>query len=154
MQHLCTSNAPNLGILHPSLSTSESFSVLLDAPVFPVGVHKLNALPSSVGELLNHTSKRENDLSFVFAAQLAGASCTLLWDSGAKLNFVSTTFVKRFKLHTTGPDVTVQLANGNSVQTKGHCTVKLSLQNYHSETTFKVLDLAPGFNAILGDEWS
>ena len=77
-----------------------------------------------------------------------------LWDSGAAHSFVNAAFVRRHNLAVSGSAMPVELTNGTIVQAPGSVRLKLRIQGLTADLTLTVLDLTPGFDVILGDDWS
>jgi hypothetical protein len=136
------------------LQCDDSCVVYLDEPSFPSGVYERTALPDSI-QLLNGCGilGKDSPLTFAFDAKVAGASATLLVDSGAKLCFISKRFVHRQGLHVSSCSVPVELANGDVVIVTGMVHAKLTIHEYHRELSLCVIDMTPGFDIILGDTW-
>ena len=73
-------------------------AVMYNPPAAVPGVYHAQELPPDVKQVT--TDQTHNQLTFVFRASLAGAKARLLWDSGARFNFVSAKFAKRHNLST------------------------------------------------------
>ena len=112
-----------------------------------------SALPHGMQKLCTQTSS-SSQLTFVFDGKVAGADCTVLWDSGAATSFISRDFVRLHNLSTAPLDTTVQLANGATAQCSEVATLKLKLRQHVSTVRFVVTDMVPGFDIVLGDDWS
>ena len=48
----------------------------------------------------------------------------------------------------------VQLANGSVVESAETATLKLHVQGHRTKCTFIVIDMIPGFDVVMGDDWS
>lgn len=133
------------------------FCVMHDSPAALPGVYHAQELPEDIQQL--STEQTQSELTFVFRAKLAGASARLLWDTGARNNFVSAKFAKRHNLAVSSDQKPIELANGDVVSTRGTARVKVVINDggstpYRKEVVFAVIDLTDGFDAILGDDWS
>ena len=124
-------------------------------PACAPGIVPRAELPAQIASL-SSISGKQTGLSFVFASTLAGLPCTTLWDSGAAQSFVSASFVQRHGLFIdkSAPPVPVAIASGELVQPLGKLSAKLRVQSYFGSPNLVVLDLAPGIDVILGDDWS
>ena len=131
----------------------KTYSLFVDTPGFAKGAIECSALPHPISQLCPNREKSQT-LSFVFDAKAAGLPATALWDSGAAHNFCDRKFADFHQLHVTPSSRQVQLADGSIVQASGTIQLKLSIQKYVGTVTFFVLDLTPGFDLLLGDEWS
>ena len=138
--------------LFPSDDTvpAATYAVFVDPPRISAGSIARADLPSSIRAL----SSQAGGLSFVFNGKLSGVSSSILWDSGAAHTFVSAAFAKLHKLAVLPSTLPVELADGTLVQTRGVVNAKLSIQSYHCNVRLHVLDLSPGFDVILGTDWS
>ena len=145
MQQLCTIQQRCEGGLSDTV-------LFYDPPAFPAGLYTATALPSAVQDL-RVPATSDSDLTFVFSAALAGAPCTVLGDTGAKYSFVSKAFAHRHKLAINRSKVPIILADGSQSVTAGHVQARLSLQSYTETVTLHVIDMTPGFDVILGDDW-
>jgi Reverse transcriptase (RNA-dependent DNA polymerase)/Retroviral aspartyl protease len=77
-----------------------------------------------------------------------------LWDSGATRNFISGAFVRQHGLQVHQQGLLVKMADGSEVTSPGYVQVKLRIQRYNHSVLFWVMDLAPGFDVVLGTPWS
>ena len=139
-----------LARFHQPAACPRNFAVYYDPARARPGVMACAALPPAVRAL--HV--RKSDLSFVFESRAAGVNATTLWDSGAAHSFVNAAFVRRHNLAVSGSAMPVELANGTIVQAPGSVRLKLRIQGLTTDLTLTVLDLTPGFDVILGDDWS
>ena len=112
----------------------------------------LNGLPSQLQALSQ--SQNGSRLTFVFDGKVAGVGCSVLWDSGAAHSFISKDFVRLHKLRTITGCTDVQLADGSVMRSSEIVTFKLRLQAHSSTCRFIVIDMVPGFDVVLGDDWS
>ena len=103
------------------------FAVLYDAPAAKAGIYLARDLPPEVQGL--STNDTGDELTFVFAGKLAGARARVLWDSGARYNFMSYAFAQRHNLAVGSQQTRIELANGDEVLTRGHVKVKTTLCN-------------------------
>jgi hypothetical protein len=89
------------------------------------------------------------------AGSMAGHLCTLLLDTGASDNFVSSKFVAKHNLRVTAETGgnTVVLGSGDSVSIKGTVRCQMSVGAFKHTTVFSVLDLADDFDVIMGLPW-
>ena len=131
--------------------------VMYDPPAAVPGVYHAQELPLDIQQVT--TDQTQNQLTFVFGATLAGAKARLLWDSGARFNFMSAKFAARHNMAVCSHKTPVELANGEEVLTHGTVRVKTvindgSVKPYRKEVSFAVIDMTDGFDAILGDDWS
>lgn len=138
------------------------YVVYYDPPAFANGTYKSCDLPPAVQQLRtapmthivnNSDDVESHDLTFVFSASLAGVPCTALGDSGAKHSFVSKEFAQRHKLHIKQESVPIVLADGRHSSTSGLVYCKLKLQSYQADVSLRVIEMVPGIDVILGDDW-
>lgn len=141
---------------------SADLVVMHDAAAMPSGVYPSSALPQSI---VNHlctaaTSKDRDQLTFVFEGTAAGAPATVLWDSGAKLDYISVKFCRRNNVVIASESQLVELGDGTRISTHGTVRLKTTIKGaansdrYSKELTFAVIDMSDGFDVILGDTWS
>ena len=135
------------GVMHQS-----QFIVYHDALRLLRGIVPVAALPRAIRAL--HVKDDSPGLTFVFDARAAGLRASVLWDSGAALSFVDSAFVKRHNLATTATDRCAELADGSFHPVTAQVSLKLKIQASVTEVTLFVMDLIPGFDIILGDDWS
>jgi hypothetical protein len=131
----------------------QQYTVFFDAPAIK-GVMAVSALPPAIQALQPPGNNKAMNFTFLFAARIAGIPGTVLWDSAASLNFVSNEFVTRHGLKIQPHDFTLKLADGVEKKSPGFVKVRLHIQGYHQEEKLIVTDLAPGFDAFLGEEWN
>ena len=136
--------------------------VFYDSPALACGLHKLRDLPPSLRQFhtapVTHVTNdagdvESHDLTFVFTSSLAGAPCTVLADTGAKYNFVSERFARMHKLTVHRGRVPIVMADGRRTSTTGHVRAKLKIQAYQADVPLHVVDMVPGIDVILGDQW-
>ena len=147
-------SASELSLPVPSEDTPtlpRKFVVMYDPPRTRLGVLRADSLPSAVQLLHVRTAPK---LTFVFRATAAGVPATVLWDSGAALSFVDERYVARHKLAVKPHKQAVELADGSLQHVSGSVTVKLRINGVVTSATLLVLNLTPGFDVILGDDWS
>ncbi|MEO0804518.1 MAG: retropepsin-like aspartic protease/reverse transcriptase, partial [Cyanobacteria bacterium J06642_2] len=128
-----------------------------DAPTIKPGVLAASLLPPALRRLrapVNAVTDDEPSLTFVFQGKMAGLPGTVLWDSGAKKAFISAEFVRRNSLHVQPSDLECFLANGEPIAIEGEVKIRVQIQGYRQELRLLVVPLAPGFDMLLGDEWS
>jgi Reverse transcriptase (RNA-dependent DNA polymerase)/RNase H-like domain found in reverse transcriptase/Integrase zinc binding domain/Chromo (CHRromatin Organisation MOdifier) domain/Retroviral aspartyl protease len=132
------------------------YSVYFDSPAVLCGMIPSVSLPTRILQLTNKgTQPSTNELTFLFDSKVAGLTSTCLWDSGAIKNFISIDFVRRNGLHIgEQSSAAIILADGSEIHSPGVVRTKLKLQTLCHNVTFVVTQLAPGFDIILGDEWS
>jgi hypothetical protein len=113
-----------------------------------------------------HKERRSNSIFAAFAAthsellmnftgELSGTTCRVALDTMASHSFISPELVKtlgRKRLSKTTA-MTVELGNGSPVTTQGCFKSKLILQNFRTNCVLNVLELAPDFDVILGQDW-
>ena len=58
------------------------------------------------------------------------------------------------KLRPSPLDTTIMLADGTTVKSTEVVTLKLRVQQHTSTCRFVVTDMVPGFDVVLGDDWS
>ena len=131
----------------------ERLNLYSTRPTHTDGVLPVEKLPSEL-RLLHVTPPTASGLTFLLSAKIAGLQAECLWDSGAAKCFISQSFVERNKLHVTGKVSSVVLGDGSSKDTLGLVKAKVRIQGYTGEVTFHVMPLVPGFDIILGDDWS
>ena len=134
-------------------STVSQFVVYVDFPSLRAGMHSRASLPSAVHNLAD-TSSEAPPLTFVFNAKVTNIPASVLWDSGAAHSFMSKSFATRNNFTLLPDDMSVETANGEILASAGCVKTKLHLQGYQGAVTFHVTDLSPGFDLILGDDWS
>jgi hypothetical protein len=78
----------------------------------------------------------------------------VLFDGGATTSFVDESLVKLYSLSTRANPHEVRMANGSSVISPGTVYLHVTIQNYISAVTLRVLPLVPGFGVVLGDDWA
>ena len=139
-------------LLGDSSRKHERYTVYFDPPAAPTGVLRTTDLPRGIAQYCAQRA-RDGDLTFVFQGQLAGLPATAMWDSGAKKQFISRTFVDRHRLLTQPCSELVFLADGTPKQLAECVSVKLRIQGYSDTLTMIVTDLATGFDVLLGDTW-
>ena len=100
------------------------------------------------------TNSNHPQHTFIFSGKIAGIQCSVLWDSGAVGSFISREFVRRNKLATKRSSTAMQLANGSVVESSDSAKLKLRIQGHQSHVNLVVTDLLPGYDVILGDDWS
>ena len=131
-----TRNMQFMGILHGSQlfpntdRAARKYSVFHDAPAVKPGVLAADRLPHSLQQLrvsANAVSGDELDLTFVFDGKVAGLPSTVLWDSGAKCDFISADFAHRNALHVQPTDLECFLANGDPVVVAGEVRVRVQI---------------------------
>ena len=110
-------------------------------------------LPAQVQTLLTQ-QPLGSQLTFVFEGKVAGIRGSILWDSGVARSFISRHFVRLHKLGTSQSTTQVQLADGSVVESAETATLKLHVQGHRTKCTFIVIDMIPGFDVVLGDDWS
>ena len=152
MKHLTTCQATELFDHWDPRIPNKQLSVYYDAPRVHSGCYAIHDLPEQVQAL--HTTSTSNGLTFVFDAKVAGLPSTVLWDSGAINSFISSAFVQQHNLTVSAQSVSVGLANGTTAQTQGLVAVKVKVQQYQTTVSLHVIDLTPGIDVILGDDWS
>ena len=130
------------------------YAVFHDAPV-KSGLLAVADLPPALRALRQGQPESEQSgVTFMLDARVAGASASCLWDSGAKLNFASRTLVRRLGLSERQTTTRVELADGTELTSTTSVTARVRIGAYRETLSFVVLDLAPGFELVLGDEWS
>lgn len=142
-----------LFVIVPADRCSERYNVYGDLPDSREGVIASMELPPTV-RLLHAAEPSADHLTFLFQAKLAGLPARCLWDSGAAKCFISHRFAKENRLTVKGPVSSVVLADGSSKAVQGRIKAKLRIQGYSDEVECFVTDLVPGFDIILGDDWS
>ena len=138
-------------VLLPCTPTAVHMRSIHDAARVRRGVLASALLPAAIQAL--HT-KHDSGLTFVFESKVSGIPSTTLWDSGAATSFVDSDFVSRHKLHVYPSSEEIALADGTTVHMMGAVKLKLAIQRYTGTVTLQVLKLTPGFDMILGDDWS
>ncbi|GFR43102.1 hypothetical protein Agub_g3949 [Astrephomene gubernaculifera] len=98
-----------------------------------------------------------------FALQFKGSVChsdaSVLLDTGCQAShLLSAGFARRIGLQVSAPTAndptpSVVMGDGSSVPMVGFANVPVRLQGYKGRLRCAVLDLAPGFDLILGDPW-
>ena len=146
-----TVTAVSLNLSLAAANAPRKYAVWYDAPRVRPGVLKSDALPPAVRLLHVRATPK---LTFVFSAKAAGLPATVLWDSGAALSFIDARFVARHKLAVQPCSQPVELADGRLQTVTGVVQLKLRIGKVVTATTLLVLHLTPGFNIILGDDWS
>ena len=131
----------------------EKYHLFFDSPAAGLGVCSASDLPHGISRYCGSRAS-DSGLTFVFAGQLAGLGATIMWDSGANHQFVAKDFVTRHRLATQPCDEHVLLADGSPLRLTECVHIKCRIQGYHETLKFVVTDLAPGFDALLGDAWS
>jgi hypothetical protein len=117
----------------------------------------VTVLPTNIQALHNTTPDNTSPpFTFVFHGKIAGLPGTMIWDSAATLNFISSDCLERHRLriflHEHG--LHLNLADGKQMQSPGFVKVHLRIQKFSREENLVVTDLTPGFDVLLGDEWS
>jgi Reverse transcriptase (RNA-dependent DNA polymerase)/Retroviral aspartyl protease/DNA N-6-adenine-methyltransferase (Dam) len=148
------------------LHTYEQGHVLFHAPTDGGGRSVLPGIPwpveiwydppGHVVEVDLQAASTDQPLMFRFHAKAAGCAATVLLDSGASHNFVSSEFAKASAFRITAPvqAYTVRLASGDIVPLAGQCTFKLSMQEFSGTVTALVMpEMMPHTDVILGDTW-
>lgn len=146
MQHVCTIDANEQ-------QNTVATALFYDPPAFPTGVHVASTLPHDVQNLRIPDNGNDDGLTFVFNAELNGAKCTVLGDTGAKYTFISKAFALRNKLWIDRAKIPIILADGSQSVTAGVVHSHLTLQSYSDRIRMYVIDMTPGFDIILGDDW-
>ena len=88
-----------------------------------------------------------------FAASVNGVRASVLLDTGASRSFVSNALVQRHRWQVTPVRRTVTLADGTRAPITATCTLSLKIQSFRTQVTVFVMDLAPRFDIVLGDDW-
>ena len=105
-------------------------------------------------ETLHNVEDLETEL-LKFYGSLGGHKVKILIDSGSTGDFVSTSFVRRHKLHSVSlaKQTSVAMANGAKERIKRRLDgVKLQIQTYAQRISPKILDNL-GYDLILGKPW-
>lgn len=92
-------------------------------------------------------------LAMAFDGLIAGMPSTILLDSGASDNFLSSTMVSKLGLVVKGEPAQLTLGNGSKVQLHGKVLVHVKMQAYQDKIPCFVTDLAPGTHMVLGETW-
>ena len=95
-------------------------------------------------------------LSSLFKVCLAGTPARALVDTGADVSFMDSTFAKRsgFAISTCSNPPSIQVANGQHLQTTGHVSVPMRLPDFTGKFNALVTDLSHlSCDIILGDAW-
>ena len=104
---------------------------------------------------LRHDSASANAqlLTSRWHASIAGIPGSLLLDTGAQENFISTDFIEKHGLRFTelSKAGTIKLGNGACAAILGKVTFTLSIRQYHTKTCMYVTDLSPGIDVVLGE---
>lgn len=123
------------------------YAMYYDAPSVKTGQYGAAALCSGVQSIAEQPT-------FVFTGKVAGLNATVLWDPGAVRSYVDKSYAERNHLHIQPTQAQVVLANGQLAQVMGVVQVPITIQQYKGTVLFYVMDLAPGIDFILGDDWS
>ena len=126
------------------------YCVYHDAPMVD-GLVAVDQLPCCMHAL---RSEQNNSVTFMLDARVAGSRASCLWDSGAKLSFISRTFVHRLGLSEKSHSTAIALADGTVKQCSSAVTTRVRIGQYREYLTLVVIDLAQGYDIILGDDWS
>ena len=104
---------------------------------------------------VRHDSASSNAqlLTSKWSATIAGLPGSMLLDTGAQENFLSSTFVEEHGLRYTplSSAGTIQLGNGSAAQIIGKVTLSLSIRHYHTKVCMYVTELSPGIDVVLGE---
>jgi hypothetical protein len=138
-------------IIAPKEAPFRHLRVYFDAARTRSGPVLCHAFPAGIQQ---YHVKHESQLTFVFPGKVAGLHATILWDSGAAQTFLSRDFVLRHNLPFSPASLPVALADGSRIQSLGTAKVKVQIQKYAHTLTCRVVDLVPGFDVMLGDDWS
>ena len=95
----------------------------------------------------------EAALDMLFPARIAGLGAVALLDSGATGNFLDAGFAARHKLRVQPCDSPIEVADGSKLAAKGEVVVQLHFGKVCEKSRWVVMDLAPGFDLILGSPW-
>lgn len=117
------------------------------------GCVQTETLPAAVRRLCTMASAKPQH-TFVFDGKVAGVPCSILWDSGAVVSFVSREFIRTHRIATSPSSAAIQLADGSVVESLGSSKLKLQIQGHRTTLSLVVTDLLPGYDVILGEDWS
>ena len=120
----------------------------------PKDVQRLCYTEKAPLQRLCATNPNHPQHTFVFSGKIAGIQCSVLWDSGAVGSFISREFVRRNKLATKWSSTAIQVPNGSVVESSLSAKLKLRIQGHQSHLNLVITDLPPGYDVILGDDWS
>ena len=110
--------------------------------------------PPEDAQRLCATNPNHPQHTCVLSGKIAGIQCSVLWDSGAVGSFISRECVRRNKLATKRSSTAIQLANVSVGESSESAKLKLRIQGHQSHVNLVVTDVLPGYDAILGDDWS
>ena len=110
--------------------------------------HKVNAVIEQATQ-----PGPEAELDMLFAGRVAGLGAVFLLDTGATGSFIDAEFVKRNGLRVQPYHTNVEVADGSIVSPLGMVQVQLRLGKIIEKTRLVVMNLAPGFEVILGSPW-
>ena len=122
--------------------------------------HVREHVPTDASDTDNHDGasackegEEDAGLDVLFPARVAGLGVTALLDSGATGNFVDASFAEGHKLRVTPCEVPIELADGRSLPASGEVLLQLRIGKVCEKTRLVVMDLAEGFDVILGSPW-
>lgn len=129
------------------------YAIYYDASRACNGIIRSSELPELVARL-HVTREAEAHNTFVFSGSVSGLPSTFLYDTGAYKSYINKQYAHQHRIAIIPDQHTVHLADGHTVQSPGYCKVNVSIGKYHETILLNVVELAPGFDVILGDEWS
>jgi len=133
--------------------TKDTYRVLYLPPRSNEGLAVLNG--SFVQHSVLSASKSESDssLRMMFAGRAAGTNASILFDSGASDNFVSSSFARQTGISVIPAQRSVRLGSDDVVTPEGEANVYLKIGTYQQSVRCVVMPLLHEVDVILGQKF-
>ena len=98
---------------------------------------------------------KEDVMTSLWNATIAGVPSKIFLDSGAQANFVDEDFCRRnwFFIASCSPDSSICFGDDRKAPITGKCHLSIKIQHYTAKVEFLVVKLSKSFDAVFGEPW-